>query len=46
MRVVGLDVCKNSVVACVLDAAPTEPRQLYYNYKFPSFFTNIPLLSL
>lgn len=40
MRVVGLDVCKNSVVACVLDAAVTESRQLYYDYKFPSFFTD------
>lgn len=40
MRVVGLDVCKNSVVACLLSAAPNEPRQLYYDYKFPSFFTD------
>ncbi len=40
MRVVGLDVCKNSVVACVLDAAPTEPRKVYYDYDFPRFFTD------
>ncbi|WP_009632457.1 IS110 family transposase [Synechocystis sp. PCC 7509] len=40
MRVVGLDVCKNSVVACLLSAAVEEPRQLYYDYKFPSFFTD------
>lgn len=39
MRVVGLDVCKNSVVACALDGAvrPTEPRQLYYDLDFPHF---------
>ncbi|MBW4663996.1 MAG: hypothetical protein KME01_07325 [Chroococcus sp. CMT-3BRIN-NPC107] len=22
----------------MLDAAPTEPRQLYHDYKFPSFY--------
>lgn len=38
MRVVGLDVCKNSVVACMLfDVRPTEPRQLYYDLDFPRF---------
>lgn len=37
-RVVGLDVCKNSVVACLLsDGRPTEPRQLYYDLDFPRF---------
>lgn len=41
MRVVGLDVCKDSVVACILDAArPIEPRQLYYDLDFPRFFTD------
>ena len=40
MRVVGLDVCKNSVVACLLSAAVEDVRQLYYDYKFPSFFTD------
>ncbi|MGL4618348.1 MAG: IS110 family transposase [Chroococcidiopsis sp.] len=41
MRVVGLDVCKDSVVACILDAAPlNEPRQLYYDLNFPRFFTD------
>lgn len=35
----GLDVCKSSVVACVLTAKPSEPRQFYYEcqfYKFPA----------
>lgn len=41
MRVVGLDVCKDSVVACILDAVrPNEPRQLYYDLDFPRFFTD------
>jgi len=41
MRVVGLDVCKDSVVACILDAVrPTEPRQLYYDLDFPRFYTD------
>lgn len=41
MRVVGLDVCKNSVVACILnDVRPTEPRQLYYDLDFPRFYTD------
>lgn len=37
MRVIGLDVCKNSVVACTLDAARpfAEPRQLYFDLDFP-----------
>ena len=42
MRVVGLDVCKNAVVSCILDcnARPSEPRQLYYDLDFPKFFAN------
>lgn len=41
MRVVGLDVCKNSVVACILnDVRPTEPRQFYYDSDFPRFYTD------
>lgn len=41
MRVVGLDVCKNSVVACILDdVRPTEPRQFYYDSNFPRFYTD------
>lgn len=41
MRVLGLDVCKDSVVACALDGLrPTEPRQLYYDLDFPRFSAN------
>lgn len=41
MRVVGLDVCKNSVVACILnDVRPIEPRQFYYDSDFPRFYTD------
>jgi len=41
MRVIGLDVCKNSVVACALDdVRPTEPRQFYYDSNFPRFYTD------
>lgn len=42
MIIIGLDVCKNSVVACLLDsdAQPTEPRQLYYDQVFPRFYTD------
>jgi hypothetical protein len=30
-RIVGLDVCKGSVVAVLLTERPTEPRKLYYS---------------
>lgn len=41
MRIVGLDVCKLSVVACMLDSArPPEPRQFYYEAKFHKFKAN------
>lgn len=32
--VLGLDVCKDRVVCCVLSSRPTEPRQLYYDHEF------------
>lgn len=42
MIIVGLDVCKSSVVACILNAATTkEPRQLYYDLDFPRFYTDV-----
>ena len=40
MRIVGLDVCKLSVVACILSVRPSEPRQFYYAAKFPIFQKN------
>ena len=38
--VVGLDVCKLSVVAYVLSVRPSEPRQFYYATKFYTFEAN------
>lgn len=41
MKVIGLDVCKNSVVACLLDSTrPNEPRQFYHDADFPRFCTD------
>lgn len=40
MKIIGLDVCKNAVVCCVLtdDIDITEPRQLYYDLDFPKVY--------
>ena len=40
MKIVGLDVCKLSVVACILEKRPPEPRQFYYDAKFDIFTAN------
>jgi len=40
MRVLGLDVCKSSVVACLITERPTEPRQLYYRTQFRTLEAN------
>lgn len=41
MRVVGLDVCKDSVVTCVLDdVRPNEPRQYYYQHHFLKLYAD------
>lgn len=41
MRIIGLDICKNSVVACVIcHETIAEPRQLYYDLDFPRFYTD------
>lgn len=40
MKVVGLDVCKLSVVACLIDHRPSEPRQFYYGAKYQTFNAN------
>ena len=40
MKIVGLDVCKLSVVACILSVRPNEPRQFYYAAKFHTFEAN------
>ena len=41
MIVVGIDVCKLSVVACILSVRPSEPRQFYYSAKFYTFQANV-----
>ncbi len=41
MIVVGLDVCKLSVAACVLSEKPLEPRQLYYDIDFLKLHANV-----
>jgi hypothetical protein len=40
MRIVGLDICKLSVVACLIAVRPSEPRQFYYETKFQTFAAN------
>lgn len=32
--VLGLDVCKDRVVCCLLTSKPSDPRQLYYDHDF------------
>ena len=34
MRIVGIDVCKGSVVACLLTERPDEPRQFLFKAEF------------
>lgn len=40
MRVVGLDVSKSSVSACLLTQKPTEPRQFYFDCHFHKFYAD------
>ena len=40
MRILGLDVCKSSVAACMLLQRPSEPRQFYYDAKFERLSAN------
>ncbi|MEM7712046.1 MAG: transposase [Cyanobacteria bacterium P01_A01_bin.68] len=37
VRILGLDVSKSSVSACLLESKPEEPRQFYYKYDFKYF---------
>jgi transposase len=34
LRVLGLDICKNSVVACLLTQKPAQPREAYHSLEF------------
>ncbi|MEB3338975.1 MAG: transposase [Leptolyngbyaceae bacterium] len=41
MRILGLDVCKDSVVVCTLDdVRPDEPRQFYYEHNFLKLYAD------
>lgn len=39
-RVLGLDICKSSVSACLLTERPLDPRKFYYDCKFYRFPAN------
>ena len=39
--IVGLDVCKSSVVACLLDFRPVDPRQFYYDCEFHKLYADV-----
>ena len=34
MRVLGLDIAKSSVSACLLTERPAQPREFYYECRF------------
>ena len=36
-KILGIDISKSSISACLLTTKPTEPRQFYYNYDFKFF---------
>lgn len=40
ISVVGLDICKSSVVACLLHERPVEPRQFYYDAEFLKIYAD------
>ncbi|MBE9210417.1 transposase [Nostoc sp. LEGE 06077] len=40
IRVLGLDISKSSVSACLLETKPVSPRQFYYEYQFHHFDAN------
>jgi transposase len=40
LKILGLDVSKSSVSACLLVEKPCEPRQFYYSYNFKLFSAN------
>lgn len=39
-RVVGIDICRDRVIACCLEALPTDPHEFYQNYEFLEFPLN------
>jgi len=40
LRVLGLDICKSSVSACLISEKPTEPRQFYFDCKFEKLYAD------
>ncbi|MBD2204960.1 transposase [Calothrix sp. FACHB-1219] len=40
IRILGLDVSKSSVSACLLESKPDRVRQFYYEYRFLKFNAN------
>lgn len=40
-RLLGIDISKSSISACLLVSKPTEPRQFYYNYDFKIFKADV-----
>lgn len=40
IRVVGIDVCRDRVVACLLTEIPADIREFYQDYDFPEFKLN------
>ncbi len=45
MQIIGLDISKSSVSACLLFEKPTEPRQFYYDYNFHKFEATVTGIS-
>ncbi|MCY7383317.1 MAG: transposase [Microcoleus sp. CAN_BIN18] len=45
MQIIGLDISKSSVSACLLPEKPTEPRQFYYDYNFHKFEATVAGIS-
>jgi hypothetical protein len=39
-RILGLDISKSSVTACLLESKPNDPRQFYYECPFMLFSAN------
>ncbi|NET90472.1 MAG: IS110 family transposase [Kamptonema sp. SIO1D9] len=40
-RIIGLDVCKSSVVSCLLTSRPDDPQTYFYDANFQSFPANL-----
>lgn len=41
IKVLGLDVSKSSVCACLLSNKPIQPRSFYYEYQFPKLQADV-----